>query len=105
MPDLKSSRVQVEMINEHGLDEAGIDGGGVFREFILELLETGFDPIRGFFAFTSDGFLFPNPNVAMLHENYRDHYMFLGRMLAKVAKSCFLTVPTLNLIFRPSLSI
>lgn len=72
------------MINEHGLDEAGIDGGGVFREFILQLLETGFDPIRGFFSFTSDGFLYPNPNVGMLMDNYYEHYTFLGRMLAKV---------------------
>lgn len=84
MPNFSTSRVQVEMINEHGLDEAGIDGGGVFREFILKLLETGFDPNRGFFSLTSDGFLYPNPNVSMFMENSRDHYTFLGRMLAKV---------------------
>lgn len=83
--------MQVEMINEHGLDEAGIDGGGVFREFILQLLETGFDPIRGFFTFTSDGFLYPNPNVGMLMENFREHYTFLGRMLAKAVQLKILT--------------
>ena len=72
------------MINRLGLDEAGIDGGGVFREFILKLLETGFDPNRGFFVLTSDGFLYPNPNVKMLIEDYQAHYFFLGRIIAKV---------------------
>lgn len=72
------------MINQLDMDEAGIDGGGLFREFILQLLETGFDPNRGFFVLTSDGFLYPNPNISFLVENYGDHYYFLGRMLAKV---------------------
>ena len=83
-PNLKSMRVAVEMINQLGLDEAGIDGGGLFREFILQLLETGFDPTRGFFVLTSDGFLYPNPNIKCLVENFQAHYYFLGRVLAKV---------------------
>lgn len=83
VPELGSKRIVVEMINQLGLDEAGIDGGGLFREFMLQLLETGFDPNRGFFVLTSDGFLYPNPNVSCLVENYQSHYFFLGRMLAK----------------------
>lgn len=82
-PNLKSSRMVVEMINQHGLDEAGIDGGGVFREFIINLLETSFDPTRGFFVLTSDGFLYPNPNIEFLVHNYEEHYFFLGRLLGK----------------------
>jgi ubiquitin-protein ligase E3 C len=83
--NLKTARIVVEMINKLGLDEAGIDGGGLFREFILELLESGFDPNRGFFILTSDGYLYPNPNVKFLMlENYEKHYFFLGRILAKV---------------------
>jgi ubiquitin-protein ligase E3 C len=83
-PNLKNNRIIVEMINQLGLDEAGIDGGGLFREFLLQLLENGFDPNRGFFVLTSDGFLYPNPHVSFLVENYATHYFFLGRMLAKV---------------------
>jgi ubiquitin-protein ligase E3 C len=71
------------MINKHGLDEAGIDGGGLLREFLIQLLETGFDPTRGFFVLTSDGQLYPNPNIKIIVENYEQHYYFLGRMLAK----------------------
>jgi ubiquitin-protein ligase E3 C len=75
------------MVNQYDLDEAGIDGGGVFREFLLQLIENAFDPNRGFFVMTSDGFLYPNPNVSFLHENYKAHYFFLGRILAKVRSS------------------
>ena len=50
-------------MNAQGLDEPGIDGGGVFREFLSELLKTGFDPNHGYFMTTQDGLLYPNPQV------------------------------------------
>ena len=42
-----------------GLDEAGIDGGGLFREFLSQLLKAAFDPNRGFFTLTRDQMLYP----------------------------------------------
>lgn len=39
------------MVNDVGLEEAGIDGGGIFREFLSQLIKTSFDPNRGFFKF------------------------------------------------------
>jgi hypothetical protein len=68
------------------LDEAGVDGGGLFREFMNELLKSSFNPIRGLFKLTSDGYLYPNPNIAFIDENFGPHYYFLGRMLGKVKK-------------------
>lgn len=47
-PDLRP-RFRVQMVNTMGLDEAGIDGGGVFREFLSEIIKAAFDPHRGFF--------------------------------------------------------
>lgn len=91
VPSLGSARIVVEMINQLGLEEAGIDGGGLFREFLLSLLETGFDPIRGFFVLTNDGFLYPNPSVANLVDDSSKHYYFLGRMLAKAIQSKILS--------------
>ena len=78
--------MQVQLINFAGLDEAGIDGGGLFREFIAELLKTAFDPNRGFFKISNDNLLYPNPAALKLVENFTTHYFFLGRILAKV---CF----------------
>jgi len=49
-----------------------------------ELLKSSFNPIRGLFKLTSDGYLYPNPNIAFIDENFGPHYYFLGRMLGKV---------------------
>lgn len=83
-PDLKK-RIRVHLLNAHGLDEAGIDGGGIFREFLSELLKSGFNPNQGFFKTTNEGLLYPNPAAQMLvGDSFARHYYFLGRMLGKV---------------------
>ena len=82
-PNLKL-KMRVQLVNAAGLDEAGIDGGGIFREFLNELLKTGFDPNRGFFSQTTDRLLYPNPQASILVEDFTKHYYFLGRMLGKV---------------------
>ncbi len=86
-PNLKL-KIQVQLMNFAGLDEAGIDGGGLFREFISELLKTAFDPNRGFFKISNDNLLYPNPAALKLVEDFSSHYFFLGRILAKVSPGC-----------------
>ncbi|KAK7488482.1 hypothetical protein BaRGS_00020267 [Batillaria attramentaria] len=81
-PNLKL-KMRVQLVNAAGLDEAGIDGGGIFREFLSELLKTGFDPNRGFFMYTADRLLYPNPKASVLVPNFTEHFFFLGRMLGK----------------------
>ena len=71
-------------MNAVGLEEAGVDGGGIFREFLSELLKICFDPNRGFFRLTHDNLLYPNPDVAALMPDFPKHYFFIGRMLGKV---------------------
>ena len=56
-------------MNAQGLEEAGIDGGGLFREFLSETLRTGLDPNRGYFVCTADSDLYPNPNVCIPNPN------------------------------------
>ena len=60
--DLKA-KLRVRLINEQGLEELGIDGGGLFREFLSETLKKGFDPQTGYFCSTADRLFYPNPNV------------------------------------------
>uniref|UniRef100_A0AAY5EN53 Ubiquitin-protein ligase E3C n=1 Tax=Electrophorus electricus TaxID=8005 RepID=A0AAY5EN53_ELEEL len=82
-PDLKK-RIRVHLLNAHGLDEAGIDGGGIFREFLSELLKSGFNPNQGFFRTTNEGLLYPSPTAEMLvGGSFTRHYYFLGRILGK----------------------
>lgn len=38
------ARVRIHFINEYGVEEAGVDGGGIFKEFIESLVLHGFSP-------------------------------------------------------------
>ncbi|XP_059622262.1 ubiquitin-protein ligase E3C [Phlebotomus argentipes] len=76
-------KFKVQMINAAGLEEVGIDGGGIFREFLSELLKTAFDPHRGFFMITTDNKLYPNPGAGKIVEDFKEHYYFIGRVLGK----------------------
>ena len=81
-PNLKQA-LRVQLVSSVGMEEVGIDGGGIFREFLSEVLKTAFDPNRGFFRSTSDSLLYPNPSVSLIVDNYIKHYYFIGRMLGK----------------------
>ncbi|OTF72618.1 ubiquitin-protein ligase E3C-like protein, partial [Euroglyphus maynei] len=75
--------IRVQLISSLGLEETGVDGGGVFREFLAEALKSAFDPNRGLFKLTQDGFLYPNPSAQILYDNSDSHYYFIGRLLGK----------------------
>lgn len=46
-PDRIKGRLRIQYVNEAGLPEAGIDGGGLFKDFMEELLRQGFSPQVG----------------------------------------------------------
>lgn len=85
-PNLKIP-LKVSLINAVGAEEAGVDGGGLTKEFLGELLKAGFNPMRGFFKSTKDNLLYPNPSANILYATtpggYEVHYEFLGRILGK----------------------
>ena len=82
-PSLKKL-IRVQLMNVVGLDEAGIDGGGIFREFLSQLLKTAFDPNRGFFQSTQHNrLIYPNPAARVVNEDFAKHFYFIGRMLGK----------------------
>eukprot|EP00168_Porphyra_purpurea_P013068 TRINITY_DN3534_c0_g1_i2.p1 TRINITY_DN3534_c0_g1~~TRINITY_DN3534_c0_g1_i2.p1 ORF type:complete len:561 (+),score=136.78 TRINITY_DN3534_c0_g1_i2:563-2245(+) len=78
------ARVRVKFIDEHGLEEAGIDGGGVFKEFMHQLLATALSPsLYGLFKATDEQLLYPNPASSLIMEAHLEKFAFLGKMLAK----------------------
>lgn len=82
-PQLKAT-IRVKFIDEHGIEEAGIDGGGVFKEFMYEVLKLGFSPFSyGLFKATPDGRLYPSPDAAFAIEGYETQFAFIGRLLGK----------------------
>ncbi|KAL9875983.1 LOW QUALITY PROTEIN: ubiquitin-protein ligase E3C-like [Glossina fuscipes fuscipes] len=81
-PDLRL-KFRIQFVYSLGLDEAGIDGGGVFREFLSELIKITFDPNREFFMVTTDNKLYRNPNMGDLLVDLKKHYYFMGKILGK----------------------
>lgn len=74
--------IRVKFINQQGLDEAGIDQDGVFKEFLEETIKRVFDPSLNLFKTTSDQRLYPSP-ISYVQDNHLQLFEFVGRMLGK----------------------
>lgn len=74
---------QVHFVNESGLDESGIDMGGLYKEFITAFIERAFSPDYGLFRYNTKKELYPNPASATAVNGHLDYFAFLGRMLGK----------------------
>lgn len=79
--------IRVRFINEQGLDEAGIDQDGVFKEFLEESIKRVFDPSLNLFKATSEERLYPSP-TSMMQDNHLQLFEFVGRMLGKIVVIC-----------------
>ncbi|KAI1333870.1 hypothetical protein F5Y15DRAFT_322780 [Xylariaceae sp. FL0016] len=98
--------IQITFVDQFGTQEAGIDGGGVTKEFLISVTNEAFTPGpdgHGFFAANSQNLLYPNPSafdnqaeLLRLHgckegsTEWRDEmadlakrYEFLGRIVGK----------------------
>ncbi|CAN6467252.1 unnamed protein product [Victoria cruziana] len=80
--DLKGM-IRVTFVNEFGVEEAGIDGGGIFKDFMENITRAAFDVQYGLFKETSDHMLYPNPASGMIHEQHLQYFRFLGTILGK----------------------
>ncbi|KAL6145690.1 hypothetical protein ACLB2K_056375 [Fragaria x ananassa] len=80
---LKSS-IHVSFVSECGLPEAGLDYGGLSKEFLTDISKAAFAPEYGLFSQTSTSarLLIPNPSARYL-ENGIQMIEFLGRVVGK----------------------
>eukprot|EP01018_Ginkgo_biloba_P039591 Gb_22218 [translate_table: standard] len=78
------SCINVSFVNECGLPEAGLDYGGLFKEFLTDLAKAAFDPRYGLFMQTStdERLLFPHPPAKILGNGVQ-MIEFLGRIVGK----------------------
>jgi len=81
--DTIKGRLQVSFVDVHGMPEAGVDGGGLFKDFVENLVKEGFDPALGLFLETSDNRLYPNPSAGVAMDSAIPAMEFLGKMLGK----------------------
>ncbi|XP_057430179.1 E3 ubiquitin-protein ligase UPL6 [Lotus japonicus] len=75
--------IRVTFVNEFGVEEAGIDGGGIFKDFMENITRAAFDVQYGLFKETADHLLYPNPGSGLIHEQHLQFFHFLGTLLAK----------------------
>mmetsp|Transcript_2530 Transcript_2530/g.5561 ORF Transcript_2530/g.5561 Transcript_2530/m.5561 type:complete len:1509 (-) Transcript_2530:253-4779(-) len=108
-------KVQVTFVNQHGTTEAGIDGGGVFKEFLDDLIKDAFLPkslknddgeesqnnggrVIDFFSVTPLQTLQVNLSTDG-NTDVLPHYEFLGRVLGKAIYESILVDPQFCLPF------
>ncbi|KAI4749119.1 hypothetical protein E4T50_00640 [Aureobasidium sp. EXF-12298] len=95
--------IQITFLDEFGLQEAGIDGGGVTKEFLTSITTEAFNPEKLLFTENSQHSLYPDPTSVEVHkemlrlsgypddtEEHREvvrdllqRYEFLGRVVGK----------------------
>ncbi|KAM0913418.1 hypothetical protein ACQ4PT_012191 [Festuca glaucescens] len=80
--DLKG-RIQIVFFNEHGMKEAGVDAGGIFREFMNIITQSAFSLESRLFKETADHLLYPNPESKLAHADHLQYFHFLGVLLGK----------------------
>ncbi|KAI5650965.1 hypothetical protein M9H77_36970 [Catharanthus roseus] len=76
-------QIRITFVNEFGAEEAGIDGGGIFKDFMELVTRAAFDVQYGLFKETSDHLLYPNPGSGLVHDMHHQLFYFLGTVLAK----------------------
>jgi ubiquitin-protein ligase E3 C len=95
--------IQITFVDEFGIQEAGIDGGGVTKEFLLSVTSEAFAPGERLFVANNKNSYYPNPcdmdqtrntlREAQIPEGSEDwneavayrqrQYEFLGRVIGK----------------------
>ncbi|GAB7350385.1 hypothetical protein MBLNU459_g1007t1 [Dothideomycetes sp. NU459] len=53
--------IQITFVDEFDIEEAGIDGGGVTKEFLTSVTSEALNPSRGLFEENGQHLLYPNP--------------------------------------------
>ncbi|CAE7132589.1 unnamed protein product [Rhizoctonia solani] len=75
--------ISITFIDQWGNEEAGIDGGGVFKEFLTSLVKEVFDSDRGLWLANRQQELYPNPHPYAKESGQLEWFRFVGRVLGK----------------------
>ncbi len=75
--DLKKP-LEILFVDQFGNVEAGIDGGGLFKEFLTSLVLEAFDTDKGLWKATDAQELYPNPHTYATSGDQLVFYEFLG---------------------------
>lgn len=77
-PGMLKGLVQIQFVDDHGFMEAGIDGGGLFKEFLTSLVKEAFDVERGLWLANDENELYPNPHAYATEPHQLEWYTFVS---------------------------
>lgn len=86
------NKYKIVFINEQGLEEIGIDGGGIIKEFVNRVIKTAFDPQYGLFKETPLKEIIPNPECIVTADKAKE-YEFIGMIVGKAIYENILIEP------------
>ena len=75
--------LRIEFVDVHGNPEPGIDGGGLFKEFLLQLTRVLFNPEMGLFRETDTHELVPAVTAFKTHHNAPVLFNLVGKVHQK----------------------
>lgn len=80
--NLLKSTIRVMFVNEFGLNEAGIDQDGVFKEFLLDVIKKILNPQFNLFQVTSEQQLYPS-SCSYFIDDHLKMFEFVGKLIGK----------------------
>lgn len=89
----------VEFVASDGSLESGIDGGGLFKEFMIYVCRTAFSPEYGLFSANSDNRMYPFPGAFAMHPDAEKLFRFLGKVVGKAIYEMMLLEPQFSRAF------
>ncbi|ORX44590.1 HECT-domain-containing protein [Hesseltinella vesiculosa] len=76
--------IRIAFVNQLGMEEAGIDQGGPFKDFVTLLVNDVFHPETGLFSDTKDThLLYPSNTSSLVHTNHLELFEFIGKVIGK----------------------
>eukprot|EP00457_Paulinella_chromatophora_P000545 gb/GEZN01000545.1/.p1 GENE.gb/GEZN01000545.1/~~gb/GEZN01000545.1/.p1 ORF type:complete len:1289 (-),score=222.03 gb/GEZN01000545.1/:324-3647(-) len=93
-------RVQVTFIDKNGVQEDGVDGGGLFKEFLTSMITQAFNPNYGLWSETHAHYVYPNPDSGSIPGlDHLQLFRFIGRVLGKALYDGVTIEPEFALFF------
>ncbi|KAK4513248.1 uncharacterized protein ATC70_011816 [Mucor velutinosus] len=75
--------IRVSFVNELGMEEAGIDQGGPFKDFLTMMIAEAFEPNYGLFSSTRTQSFYPSATSSVHGRHHIQLFEFIGKAIGK----------------------